>query len=295
MREKKAGKNTILIALLLVLLALLVPFLVQQVRIMRSDAAHGSAGDLSGRTIVVTIYGSDDQNQWTTSAEDLAAFDDVRKYLNLAGEYIEEEAARYGTEADFVTDTLENPDLCYEADFNVNLEDYGTFTEGVEADDAVIWDYIDDNIDVQSLKDEYDADNVVFLLAVNTDVSTKAITCTRNWYTGMERPWEIVYLYNIDSGQVNPPAVYAHEILHCFGAPDLYEADVAYNLTQSDVEILEEEIPDDIMLNCSDPETGLYRYDAVTNPITELSAWYLGLTDSSALAKELELTGNEHT
>ena len=93
----------------------------------------------------------------------------------------------------------------------------------------------------------------------------------------MESDNEIVFLYYIDYGQVNPPAVYAHETLHTFSAPDLYTTDPDFGITSRNLSGLQDKYPNDIMLTCSDLSTGEYVYDRITNEITEVTASYIGL------------------
>lgn len=56
------------------------------------------------------------------------------------------------------------------------------FERDYDANDEVMWSNIDEYIDVDYLKEKYQADNAVFLAVFNTDVNNPAITCTRNWY-----------------------------------------------------------------------------------------------------------------
>lgn len=253
------------------------------------DFVHGSAETPEGTTIVVSMFVSDKNYTWDqTSADDLNTISNIRDYLAIAGDYIEADAASYDKKATFITDFESNDDLAYYIDVDIDMEDEN---DGI---DETIWAYIDKNINVNSLMREYKADNVVFMAIMNTDTDCKAITCTRNWYENVPYPYEIVYLYNIDSELVNPPAVYAHEIYHTFGAPDLYTADEYFNIDDTVLDYFYNNLSNDIMLTCSDPDSLDYVYDKITNETTELTAYYIGLTDTSMVATKLGLTGNQH-
>ena len=238
---------------------------------------NGSAGNINGTTIVITLFVSDVEYGWDVKTyDDVQRIDTVNEYLSMAGDYLEDQVSRYGGEAVFITDFISNKDLAYYIRVNRNMEnaeldgDYG-------ANEEALWINIDEQIDVDALKAKYQADNAVFLAVFNTDVTNPAITCTRNWYPGIESDNEIVFLYYIDYGQVNPPAVYAHEILHTFSAPDLYAADPDFGITSRNLSGLQDKYPNDIMLTCSDLSTGEYVYDRITNDITEVTASYIGL------------------
>ena len=132
------------------------------------------------------------------------------------------------------------------------------------------------------------------MLFVNSDINCSAITCTRNWYEGMPYDYEIVYLFNYDSGLINGPAVYAHEILHTFGAPDLYAEDEEYNISSDFLDYIAKTEPNDIMLTCSDLDSGEYLYDSINNEVTEVTAYYVGLIDSSNIVKKWNLGKSQH-
>lgn len=240
--------------------------------ILQND--RGSAGDIRGTTIIVTLLTDEATYKWDLQDEsDLARIRTVNRYLDIACDYISRQVSGYGGEAKFINDFYTNSDLIY----HVSVDRSMVTTEEYSFNESAIWDVIDD-IDVDSLKSKYDADNVVFLAVFNTDEASSAITCTRNWYPGMPNDNEIVFLYYVDYGQVNPPAVYAHEILHTFAAPDLYQTDEDFGITSGNIAALQERFPNDIMLTCSNLETGEYVYDRITNEITELTAKYIGLT-----------------
>lgn len=255
---------------------------------------HGSAETPAGTTLIVSIFVSDLAYAWNPASDaDAETQADICRYLKTAGAYLESAAEAYGREAEFIVDFEENKDLRYTASFNaVMTGEEGASGEYV-SNDELIWQYIEEEIDLAALTEKYEADNVLFFAVFNTDEDCAAITCTRNWYEGMPYPYEIVYLFNIDSGVVNCPAVYAHEILHTFGAPDYYMEDAQFGITQKVVSYIEKYLGNDIMYTCSDSETGDYLYDGVTNTVGEMTAYFVGLTDKSQTASYFRLT-SEH-
>lgn len=241
------------------------------------DQIGGSAGSIEGRTAVVTIFVDEENYAWDfNSEEDVQKRDNVNLYLGIAGKYLESQVASYGKHAEFVTDFVANPDLYYRVRINRDMTS-GSSYSWYEDNDEAVWDAIDRYVDVDAVMEAHDADNVIFLTVFNTDEASPAITCTRSWYQGMPCDYEIVYLYYIDYQLVNPPAVYAHEMLHTFGAPDLYQTWDYYGITDDNIYALQRKCMNDIMLTCSDPVTGRYVYDRVPNELTDITAFYIYL------------------
>ena len=92
---------------------------------------------------------------------------------------------------------------------------------------------------------------------------------------------------------VDCPACFAHEILHTFGAPDLYYAGMS-NITQEYIDQIKDSGLNDIMRITSDPNTYQYVYDDITNEITDITAYYVGLTDHSDTVTEWGFAPSEH-
>ena len=172
---------------------------------------HGSADTAAGTTILFSVFASDPDYAWRPDAAgDQSRIKAIRRHLGLAADYLEAVAAEYGQEAAVLWDFEADPNLCRQAAFDVPLTDEAR-------NDEAVWAYLDAEIDLPALLDQYGADNCVFYVFLNTDVACPAVTGTRSWYPGMPAPYEIVYLYYMDSGLVNCPAVYAHELLTRFG------------------------------------------------------------------------------
>ena len=249
---------------------------------------HGTSESLGGTTMIITIIASDANYSWNLNDDDdLDTIREMEGYMQIATDYLSDVASDYGKSADFVFDMTPGSELAYEYTFNVNLEEeYGV--------DEAVWQFIENNVDVMNLQKKYDAENIIFFMIMNTDTSCSAISCTRTWYEGMPYPYEIVYLYNVDYGEVNPPAVYAHEMLHTYGAPDLYQTDSDYGITNTVRNYIEAELYNDIMLVCNDIESGQYVYDRITNTVSELTAYYVGLTNQSSAVDYYHMTQSEH-
>ncbi len=252
--------------------------------------SHGSADTPEGKNLIVTVLASDFNYSWDLSKrDDIVRVSNMKKYMGIAVDYIEDAARKYGKEAEFIYDYDENIDLMYQNTFDINLE-----TENYDEIDDALTDYIENNVPVDELIDKYKAGNVVFMIAMNTDEKNKSITCTNTWYQGTHNPYETILMYYVDEGEVNPPAVYAHEILHAYGAPDLYTADEEYGIDKNFLLYVEKNMDNDIMYVCSDIKSSEYVYDRITNDFSELDAYYVGLSNSSKVVTENNLQKSQH-
>ncbi len=92
---------------------------------------------------------------------------------------------------------------------------------------------------------------------------------------------EICVFVPYGRGRKNPPAVFAHEMLHCFGAYDLYETDSGSPITQKYVDHLMSNQPNDLMNHCFFSD-----YDLITNVFSDVDAYYVGLTGPCADVKK---------
>ena len=85
----------------------------------------------------------------------------------------------------------------------------------------------------------------------------------------------------------------AHEMLHTFGAPDLYEA-AEYGITEQYVRYAEKNNLNDLMRICHDPKTNRYVYDRIVNEVTDITAYYAGLTDYSKTVDDWGFEPSQH-
>ena len=136
-----------------------------------------------------------------------------------------------------------------------------------------------DNIDILNLKNKYEADNIIFIYFFNTDNTNSAITSTYNLDI------DIVNVFPENNEYIIPPATYAHELLHTFGAPDLYFENRTIN--QEYVDYLLENDSDDIMFKVTDTSV-------IIDDFSDLDAYYVGLIDSHPDIEKWNLGLSEH-
>lgn len=247
---------------------------------------RGSADHCSGNTVICTIFVNNPQNNWDFSREDTSRKKQICTYLGIACDYLQKQAKSYHQSLNFTYDFTADNDLYYTYSTNLYYE--------TDDWDMSLWKYIDTSIPVDKLLKEYKAENILFLTCMNTDKTNTAISSTRNWYADMPYPYEFISMYFVDSGVINSPAIYAHEILHCFGAPDLYAPDDEYGINDSFVSWVGENFPNDIMYSCSDLNTGNYVYNQITNEISDVTAYYIGWTNKCRFAEQAGLKQSQY-
>ena len=139
--------------------------------------------------------------------------------------------------------------------------------------------WIIENVDIVKIKEKYEADNIIFVYFFNTNNTNKAISSTYN------REIDIVNIFPENDRYVVPPATYAHELLHTFGAPDLYFENA----------IINQEYVDYYMeINSSDIMASVYYGEEITNTFSDLDAYYVGLIDSHPDIEKWNLGISEH-
>ena len=240
---------------------------------------HGTADSIMGKTLVVSIYTDDATTSWNLLNEiDQYNMDDSLNNLKIATSWLEEQVDNYNNKAKFIYDWKKYPDLKYTAKFSDI-----TFKEDNFGNDYEQRMWIRNNIDILSLKKKYRYDNIVFMFLVNMqsveDVYPRSNAHNNEW------DLDIINLFVQNNIYYTTSAVYAHEILHLFGVPDLYKA--GYKINQKYVDYVKEKRHNDIM-----NYTG--KTLEVTNTFSKLDAYYAGLIDECAEVKEWNLGKSDH-
>lgn len=228
----------------------------------------GSASYLEGRTVLVSIY----MNERADWAEDDLAF--TQDGMSLAMEYLEARGGEYGHQVELFYDSRQDADLAYFANLPAPDE-----SGDEETHNARVNDWIEQNVDYTGLMERYDADGVGFVLFVNGS----GISYTYPYYMGDDAEWflEKSYLFlhdGDDYSNYETPAVYAHEVMHMFGAVDLYQAMPDDGVTDSLVSYVEDEYPMELMYTTYTADGG-YEYDNISSIISPITAYCVGWID----------------
>ena len=208
----------------------------------------GSADMPVGNSLVVTIFCGDEKSNWDFGNEnDRALRERDFAALKIAAEWLGKQADNYNKTFSLVYPTDEKSDLYYEADFKGII---CNITEN--PDNTECWEYIDGKIDSAALKNKYNCDNFLYLLFINE--------------------------YDDDTENDDQMCIRDSEIIHLYGAPDLYAFDandINYGVTVDFIEHCRKNVPQDIMLSTYDRETGKRLPDRITQEITNITAYYI--------------------
>ena len=235
---------------------------------------NGTADKIEGKTVIISIYASDEVVTWNNKLEsDMHKIDDTLNNLIIATDYLMNQVAKYNKKSEFIYDWHKFNDLKYVATFKDNIVD----NYNIKYDTQKEW--IIENVDIVKIKKKYAADNIIFVYFFNTNNTNKAISSTYN------REIDIVNIFPENDRYVAPPATYAHELLHTFGAPDLYFENATIN--QDYVDYLLEIDSDDIMFKVTDTSV-------IIDEFTDLDAYYVGLIDSHPDIEKWNLGISEH-
>ena len=245
-------------------------------RTFQLDPDHGSAVRMEGTTLLVSIFASDRDTSWDFESEqDQKVIQTTLNNLKVASAYLSEQTQRYGKELSFLYDWREAEDLAYTAEFDDSMVRQDT----EKADLQIVW--LCNHIDLSALAEKYQADNVLFLFFFNTDTSSitdGANSELRSWCMPHRHEndclLELCNIYVNSYLRAMSPADYAHEILHAFGAKDLYFADEG--ITQDYVNSLH--FSKDIMYSTN------RNSDRITSELSDLDAYYVGIAPRPAVA-----------
>lgn len=248
----------------------------------------GSADTPIGKTAVVTIFCNDKLTKWdfTTDNDKQTRKNDFCS-LKIAIDWLSEQGKKYNKDCEFVIPNDEDSDLYYETAFK-NI--VGNAIQAFDKEEE--WKYIESNIDSESLKKKYNCDNIIYLLFTNNyDAELKnddeiiINSYVVNVYDKANAyPYELACLSKFADTDRIAPSIIAHEILHLFGAPDLYCFDAIglnYGTTPEFVEYCRENNNKDIMLSTLDSETGVALPNRITQEITDITAYYIGWLETA--------------
>ena len=231
---------------------------------------HGSAGYVEGTTLIVSIFASESGTDWDFSTdEDCATRDLMLDNMEIAASWLTRQIGAYGAEANFIYDWEENPDLYYAYDFgDLYL---------VRKDSGGYWmqeEYLLENIPSEALKKKYQAQNIIYMFYFNTDESNTISTWTLSDRHKVKTEIINVFVRNNRSDGLYyiTASGLAHEIMHCFGAYDLYYA--SETIPQAYVDYCKDMISTDIMYTTS----RLLSIDYLE--FSRLDAYYMGLVDN---------------
>ena len=255
------------------------------------DNHLGTAKELEGKIAVVSIFVNDATTGWNFESEADQQMDAlIYKDLQVATEYLENVSKSYGKDVEFIYDWEQYPELA--VDLDITDIDYREVDSNYNQFYNAGSNSIDQNVQTAKILSDVGADQVIYMMYFNTP-ETNTITSTTFFCHDSEFTYEICFMFMNCEGYLECPSHFAHEMLHTFGVPDLYTA-VDYGITQEYVDYAANSGLNDIMRINDDPETGLYVYDSIPNEVTDITAYYAGLTDYSETVNEWGFAPSQH-
>ena len=255
------------------------------------DNRLGSAKELEGKIAVVSIFVNDATTGWNFESEADQQLDAlIYKDLEIATDYLENVSKSYGKDVEFIYDWEQYPELA--VDLDITDMDYREVDSNYNQFYNAGSNSIDQNVQTAKILSDVGADQVIYMMYFNTP-ETNTITSTTFFCHDSEFTYEICFMFMNCEGYLECPSHFAHEMLHTFGVPDLYTA-ADYGITQEYVDYAANSGLNDIMRINDDPETGLYVYDSIPNEVTDITAYYAGLTDYSETVNEWGFAPSQH-
>lgn len=227
------------------------------------NGAYGSAGLLGGKTVVVSLFVDDETTSWEGTTEDDKQ--EMLDMLSFACQWLSYQASEYGVYSEFVYDWNEHPELRMDVSIDYDLIN----RPETQNTSAIESEYMWNNVDFDSLKETYGADDIIYMIFYNNDEEAHVRSHTFAYEIGetiVNYCPEVVNICRYNEGFYIQGSVIAHEMLHCFGCPDLYVSSDRVSIEY--VTILEEDNSQDIMYN---------GWNAIE--FSEVDAYYAGLID----------------
>lgn len=228
----------------------------------RSSYGIGSASYLWGRNILISVFVDTPESSFTEKEQQEAL-----AKVKTAVTYIETQAQNYEVEAELVYDWSSDSNLKIENTVDFAINEKSHFWTRLDREIAR---WYSEEISYEDLLSEYDAQGLAIMVFVNNDGISYA-----NVYDGMDSIQESLVLFTGDyyrPGMPETSVSYAHEILHVFGAHDLYEG---AEYTAEVTDYIGKQYPREIMYTVSGSEGA----QPIHNTLSPITAYHLGWVD----------------
>ncbi len=244
------------------------------------ESPTGSAKYLDGDTVLVSIFLEDTDANWTKADRQL-----VKDNLEIACQFLKDEGRRYGKDVNLIYDTDAHPDLEYHYQTGAAFPgSTSTNDEGAAGLAATLLlsgvnEYIYANIDVENILSSYGVNSIGFLVFV--DNKTNKATAYPYYADTNANYYSEICFINLRWSKTDKnvtPDTYAHEILHLFGARDLYRTTETNGITREYVDYVYKQYPTDIMLGSA--RKGVRWNKKISGKITDVTAYFLGWEDT---------------
>ncbi len=178
---------------------------------------NGSASTLTGDCVIINVFANDSDSSWTESAKAEAS-----DMINEGLAFLKESALLYGVDdLNFIT-----VDIDFTVGENAATYEYGA---GYGTSAFVGTEYEDIKDFTEEMSKGMSYDNICVLFHFNKHERSYFVPCDADYGDDSTWYYEFGVLFFSKPHQgiyYSCPAVYAHELLHAFGAKDLYEGTV---------------------------------------------------------------------
>lgn len=233
---------------------------------------YHSAGYINAaKTLMVSVFVNNDEFYWTDDEYDQETEQHILKVMKIAADWLSDKVALYGYDSQFVFNWEENPDLAYDA----YVGDAELVSESMEdMIDAFSAAIKSAGVNEKALKQKYGADNVVYVLHINDGGINYTGNVGRDFSTSTDEGQEFLVLYGSYAEGAGGAVAVAHETLHCFGAPDLYELNFGNSkkITPEYISYLADINSKDIMF-----EASMDSFVGINFEMGPVTAYYVGL------------------
>ena len=249
----------------------------------------GSVSYIWEPTVLVSIFVNEEEDFWTDE-EKQVILNNCNIAYGFVTDYMKE---NYDTDVKLIYDWTEDPDLSMSIRLYEDVPAYITTEEERHFDELEL-EWVEE-IGYRDLCLKYNTSSIGFLYLIPHEGGSYS---SIHFIDDGDYIWNegtLIYLQDMYSPtyEYETPTVFAHELLHLFGAEDYYSS--AEVFTEETYDTLAKECPDDIMLRTFVKVNGVYTTfpDEVYGEITPVTAYLLGVGDEDAIADLPELERKE--
>ncbi len=237
---------------------------------------QGSAGFLEGVNLLACVF-VDCEPGWDENARSYVLY-----ALETSAEYLENAGAACGKSVRLITGA-DHEDLQFTFRYPRALRDSHSNEDRF---DEKVLDYINDKVPARSLMDRYGASGIGYLVFLPGEGASYSMIYYEDDDEYYYPEYCVFYAYDSSApGEYESVAVFAHEILHLFGAVDLYETNPSDGVTHELVEFVVDRFPDELMYYTYEDDDST-NTRTITRTLSEITLYLVGLVDDTQYVRQ---------
>ena len=225
----------------------------------------GSAKILSGRIYVLSVFVASYSDPWR-----IKDIERNKDKVFEAEQWLKMQALRYGKSVEFVNSAFGSDGSFLDNDIPVNFDAQNAFSYPSKVLEKI--GFSSCNAFIDWVRTHADCPQCLAIIFTNTKGRSYASPVSRELHRYNPEKYNLecclLYRYYTDSEKETTSSTIAHEILHLFGAWDLYELEDSDHERAIKTEVM---FPNSIMLNT--------HRDIWETQIDEINAWLVGLKE----------------